>query len=262
MAESLTTLPNSKAQLQERLQAGRITWAWPVIIVFARLIFAVLAQALVAGLFMLQGHPTPWQAAAPWWIVYGTLIDIGCLALLAWLARKEGFRLLDLISFQRQYLKRDLLLGVGLFVLVAILAVPWAAISGLLIYGATPAPLAFVPLPLWGALYSLLIWPIIWAIAEEMTYQGYVLPRLELLSGRAWLAIIVMSFGFGLQHTALPLMLDWRWAAYRFVTSLLVGIVMAIFYLRIRRLLPLIIAHWAANFVSVLMFVVLPLMTS
>jgi len=148
------------------------------------------------------------------------------------------------------------------FVLVAILAVPWAAISGLLIYGATPAPLAFVPLPLWGALYALLVWPILWAIAEEMTYQGYALPRLEVLSGRAWLAIIIMSFGYGLQHTALPLMLDWRWAAYRFGTSLLVGIVMAIFYLRVRRLLPLIIAHWAANFVSVLMFVVLPLMTA
>jgi hypothetical protein len=39
-----TELPNSKAKLQERLQAGRITWAWPVMIVFARLIFAILAQ--------------------------------------------------------------------------------------------------------------------------------------------------------------------------------------------------------------------------
>jgi hypothetical protein len=93
-------LPNSKAKLQERLQTGRITWAWPVMIVFTRLIFAVLAQALVAGLFMLQGHPDPWQAAAPWWPVYGTLIDIACLVLLARLARREGIRLFDLISYQ------------------------------------------------------------------------------------------------------------------------------------------------------------------
>jgi membrane protease YdiL (CAAX protease family) len=261
MKESLTTLPNSKAKLQERLQAGRITWAWPVIIVFARFIFAVLAQALVAGLFMLQGHPTPWQAAAPWWIVYGTLIDIGCLGLLVWLTRREGIRLFDLISFQRQRLGRDMLLGVGLIPLFIILAVAWGIIAGLLIYGATPAPAIMVPLPLWGTLYSLIVWPFIWAFAEEMTYQGYALPRLEVLSGRAWLAVIIVGFGWALQHSALPLMADWRFAVSRFGSSLLIGIVLPIIYLRTRRLLPFIFAHWAANFVSVLMSVVLPLMT-
>lgn len=56
---SAAELPNSKAKLQERLQAGHITWKWPVIIVFARLILAVLAQALVAGLYILQGNPAP-----------------------------------------------------------------------------------------------------------------------------------------------------------------------------------------------------------
>jgi len=258
---SETELPNSKEKLQERLQAGRITWRWPVIIVFTRLIFAVLAQVLVAGLYMLLGHPSPWQAAAPWWIVYGTLIDIGCFFLLARLACREGIRLFDLISFQRQHLGRDLLLGVGFIVLFLILAVGGGMTAGLLIYGATPAPATMVPLPLWGALYSLLVWPIIWAFAEEMTYQGYSLPRLEVLSGRAWLAVIIVSFGWALQHSALPLMLDWRWAVYRFGSSLLIGMVLPIIYLRTRRLFPFIIAHWAANFISVLMTVVLPIMT-
>jgi membrane protease YdiL (CAAX protease family) len=261
MNASVTALPNSKAGLQERLQAGRITWTWPVILVFARLVLAVLAQALLAGLFMFQGHPTPWQAAAPWWIVYGTLIDLGCLVLLAWLARKEGIRLFDLISFQRQRLGRGLLLGVGLFVVFMILALGGQKIFGLLIYGATPAPIPFGPLPLWGALYALLVWPILWATAEEMTYQGYVLPRLEVLSGRAWLAIIIMGFGWSLQHSALPLMLDWQWVTYRFASNIPI-ILIAIFYLRIRRLLPFIIIHWAANFAAVLGSVVLPLLAS
>ena len=256
-----TELPNSKAKLQERLQAGRITWKWPVIIIFARLIFAILAQGLIAGLFMLQGSPTPWQAAAPWWIVYGTLIDIGCLVLLARLTRREGIRLSDLLSFQRQHLGRDLLLGLGFIILYIFLATIGGIFSGLLIYGAAPAPAIMVPLPLWGTLYSLIVWPILWAFAEEMTYQGYALPRLEVLSGRAWLAVIIVGFGWALQHSALPLMADWRWAAYRFASSLLIGIVLPIIYLRTRRLLPFIIAHWAANFVAVLMTVVLPQVT-
>ena len=258
---SATELPNAKAKLVERFQAGRITWQWPVIFVFLRLILAIFAQALVAGLFMLQGHPTPWQAAAPWWIVYGTLIDIGCLVLLARLTRREGIRLIDLLSFQRQYLGRDLLLGLGFIILYIFLATIGGIFSGLLIYGAASAPAIMVPLPLWGTLYSLIVWPILWAFAEEMTYQGYALPRLEVLSGRAWLAVIIVGFGWALQHSALPLMADWRWAAYRFASSLLIGIVLPIIYLRTRRLLPFIIAHWAANFVAVLMTVVLPQVT-
>ena len=261
MNESVTVMPNSKEKLQGRIQAGRLTWKWPVIIVFARLILAILAQALVAGLYLLKGHPTPWQAAAPWWIVYGTLIDIGCFTLLARLARQEGIRLFDLISFQRQRLGKDLLIGVGFIPLFIILAVAGGITTGLLIYGTTPAPATMLPLPLWGTLYSLIVWPIIWAFAEEMTYQGYALPRLEALSGRACLAVIIVSFGWALQHCALPLMSDWRWALYRFGSSLLIGIVLPIIYLRTRRLVPFIIAHWAANFVSVLMTVVLPMLS-
>ncbi len=255
-------LPNSKAKLQEGLQAGRTTWKWPVIIVFARLILAILAQGLVAGLFLLQGHPTPWQAAAPWWIVYGTLIDIGCFVLLARLARREGIRLFDLIGFQRQRRGRDLLLGLGFIPLYIILAVVGGIVGGILIYGSNPAPAVMAPLPLWGTLYSLIVWPIIWAFAEEMTYQGYALPRLAVLSRKAWLAVIIVGFGWALQHSALPLMADWRWALFRFGSSLLIGMVLPIIYLRTRRLLPFIIAHWAANFVSVLITVVLPLMSS
>ncbi|MBC8506639.1 MAG: CPBP family intramembrane metalloprotease [Anaerolineales bacterium] len=261
MNVTTAALPNSKAKLQERLQEGSISLRWPVIIVFARLIFAIMAQALVAGLFMLQGHPTPWQAAAPWWIVYGTLIDIGCFVLLARLARREGIRLVDLISFQRLRLRRDLFLGVGFIVLYLFLAIGGGILFGILVYGTDPAPAVMVPLPLWGTLYSLIVWPLIWAFAEEMTYQGYALPRLELLTKRGWLAILIVGFGWALQHSALPLMADWRWAIFRFGSSLLIGIILPIIYLRTRRLLPFIIAHWAANFVSVLMTVVLPLLS-
>jgi membrane protease YdiL (CAAX protease family) len=257
---SLNALPNSKAKLQERLQAGRIRWTWPVLIVFARLIFAVAAQSLVAGLYLLRGHPTPWQAAGPWWIVYGTLIDIGCLVLLAWLACREGIRLLDLVSFVRRRLGRDLLLGVVFIFLFVILAFGGGTIIGRLMYGGNPAPATMVPLPLWGALYGLVVWPIIWGIAEEMTYQGYSLPRLQILSGRGWLAVLIVCIGWAIQHSALPLMLDWQWMLYRFLSSLPIAIVLPIVYFRTRRLLPFIIAHWVADAGGVLMAVVLPLM--
>jgi hypothetical protein len=65
--------------------------------------------------------------------------------------------------------------------------------------------------------------------------------------------------GFGLQHIALPSILDGRYMFSRFLPSL-PGLLNAVVYLRIRRLLPLIIGHWAANFLSVLTLAVLPML--
>ena len=93
-----------------------------------------------------------------------------------------------------------------------------------------------------------------------MTYQGYSLPRLEILSGRGWLAVLIVGFGWAIQHSALPLLPDWQWAIYRFASSLPFSIVLPIVYLRIRRLLPFIMAHWAADLFFALTLVFLPLM--
>lgn len=259
MKTSAVQLPNSKTAIQQRLNSGRITWTWPSVMVFARLIFAVLAQALVAGIFAMQRHPTPWRAAAPWWTVYGTLIDIGCLALLVGLAHREGIRLVDLIGIERHKLRRDLLVGLGFTVLATVLGISGGVLSTLLIYGSSQAPPVMGGVPLWAAIYSLLVWPIIWGIAEETTYQGYALPRLEVLTGQGWPAVLIVGFGWALQHIALPLVPDWRFMLWRFASSLSISIVLPVIYLRTRRLLPFIVAHWATNFLSVLTLVVLPL---
>ena len=106
--------PNSRDALSGRLDAGTLTWRGPARMLFARAACAVGAQALVAAVFALRSSPTPWHDAEPWLPVYGTLIDAGCLALLWRLTRREGFRLFDLVGFERTRLVRDLLLGVAL----------------------------------------------------------------------------------------------------------------------------------------------------
>ncbi len=79
----------------------------------ARLAFAIAAQATVAFVFLIRGKAKPWLLAAPWWTVYGTLIDIGCLLALTYLMRQEGGRLLDLVGVQATRFRRDLLMGLA-----------------------------------------------------------------------------------------------------------------------------------------------------
>jgi hypothetical protein len=85
--------PNDREALLRRFDAGTLTWRGPASMLFARSTFAVVAQALVAAVFVLRSSPTPWRDAGPWLPVYGTLIDAGCLALLWRLTRREGIGL-------------------------------------------------------------------------------------------------------------------------------------------------------------------------
>ena len=163
----------------------------------------ILAQASVAGLYLLRHHPPPWPAAAPWWSVYGTLVDIGCLALMAGFLRSEGIGLRDLIGSIRLRGGRDIFVGIGWLAL----ALPFFTLAAQLgskgVCGSTqlylyPGLLAGRSLPLWAVIYSLSMWWIVWSPTEEMTYPAYTLPRIPALSGRAWVAIVVVAFWWAL----------------------------------------------------------------
>jgi membrane protease YdiL (CAAX protease family) len=130
-------------------------------------------------------------------------------------------------------------------------------IAGLAIYGdPSPTPASGLPVP--GLLYALIIWPTIWAFAEDNTYFSYSLPRLEALTGRPWLAVVVLSFFATLQHGFLPFRLDWQHFVYRFVSSVPIVIVLCLLYLRQRRLLPIHVIHWAGNVIGIIMLMITP----
>jgi hypothetical protein len=136
----------------------------------------------------------PWHDAEPWLPVYGTLIDVGCLVLLWRLTRREGIDLFDLVGFQRARLVRDALLGLALIPvsLVFIFAGTYAA--GWIVYGAPAPPYFLGGLPLPAAFYGVLVWPFVWGLTEQITYNGYLLPRFQILFRDTGVAIVVVAF--------------------------------------------------------------------
>ena len=192
--------PNSYEALLRRREAARLTWRGPALMLFARAAFAVGAQAVVAAVFALRASPTPWHDAEPWLPVYGTLIDAGCLALLWRLTRREGIRLFDLVGFERMRLVRDALLGFALIPVSLVFILGGVYAAGWLLYGALTPPYLFGPLPLPAALYGVLVFPFIWGLTEQMTYNGYLVPRFQVLCRSTSLAIVVVAFAWSLQH--------------------------------------------------------------
>ena len=248
--------PNSFEAVQTRLANGRIPSYGPILVLVARSAFILLAQGLVFLLFNLLKTPNASVVIRNWWPVYGTLVDIGCLCLLLWLTRREGIRLLDLVGIVKSRLKTEIPLGIGLFVVIFPVAIfGGGALAQLIVYGKLnpvfPEYTFNRILPLLALLYARLLWWPLWSATEEMTYNGYALPRLIAITKSRCLSVVIVAFFFALQHSFLMLA-GFQFGFYMFLTFVPLSIAMVLVYLRIRRLPPLIVAHWLMDLSNVL----------
>lgn len=250
--------PNSIPELAARIQSGHLTWLSPLLMTFIRLPLILLGHFLFLGYFTAIGQANPWASAVSLTNFYFPIVvDLSCLLLLARFTRREGMKLGNLIRFDRRRLQRDVLMGVGLFLLFLVLFWATSLVGGLVVYGSnlfsetgqSQTNSSFIQPPLWVLWWSTLVLPLSSGIVEEMAYRGYALPRLVALTQRTWLAVLIMSLGFGMQHLALPLV-SWQISLSRFISTFLLAPVFALIYLKQQRLLPLIIAHWGINFVG------------
>lgn len=253
-------VPNSRAALERRHAAGALTWAGPALMLFARPAFAVVAQGLVAALLAAQGSAAPWRAAALWFPIYAILIDAGCLWLLWFLTRREGIRLVDLIGFERARLGRDVLLGLLLILPSLAFILGGIASVSLLIYGEIRPPALTAPLPLPAAIYAVLAFPLLWGFTEQMTYNGYLAPRIQALSGSTVLAVALTALPWAFQHAVMPVTFDPDYVLFRMLSPIPFSIFVILLYLRVRRLLPFAIAHWLMDGAAAFAGSLLPLL--
>jgi hypothetical protein len=235
--------PNSREALLHRKKAGSLTWGGPALMLFARSVIAVVAQAVVAGLFSLRGSASPWRDSEPWLPVYGTLIDAGCLTLLWRLTRREGIGLFDLAGFARQRLVRDVLMGLAFIPIGLAFIFGGSYAAGWLVFGTVAPPVLLGNLPLPASLYGVLVWPFIWGLTEQMTYNGYLLPRFQVLSRNTGVAVVAVGLVWSLQHSFMPLTFDGRFMVYRLLAPIPFSILQALLYLRLRRVVPFAVAH-------------------
>jgi hypothetical protein len=213
-------------------------------------------QLSLAGLLLLGGQAaTAGQAldqVAGWWLVYAALVDLGTLAVIFWLLRR------DHRSYRRLLGPPTTAWQVALGAAGVVAAtVPAVVFSGQLtsaVYAdALPPMFAVVDLPPWTSVFSVLVVPLLAELAEPVAYLGVVLPRLEQRLGRPWPAAAIVVAVWAGEHACYPLLvhgggLDLGFAAYR-VGSVLPFLAAwtAAWYALGRRLLPIMAARWVFN---------------
>jgi len=255
-----TASPNAVAAITPRFADGRLTPRTVWLMLFLRWGLALGAQSVFAVGYLIAGATDPWDAAAAWWLTSFGLSEILNLWLLARLAKREGLRLRDLYTFgTRSTLKGDLLWLLGAFVVTAVAAsVPNTAIATWL-WGGTQqsADLTFRAIPVWAAWITVFGFPIVHALTELPTYFGYVMPRLEALVRRPWIAVVATALALSAQHVFLPLVFDWRYIVWRATMFLPLALWMAFVIRRRPTLMPYLVATHVLLDASLPIFVLL-----
>jgi hypothetical protein len=232
------------------------TSSWPWLMLPARLTLFAFFQLGIAILLALAGTEAAWPAAAAWWPITAVLANLVCIGLLRALFWREGLRYRDIFRIQRQTMKQDLPTILGTLILAGPIAFLPNMLTATWLFGDQQVALdLFIqPLPLRGFIAAALLFPVTIALAELPTYFAYSMPRLEVQTGRCWLAVLLPSLFLALQHCTLPLLFDGRFLAWRLLMfipfALFVGLL-----LRWRpQLLPyLVVVHGLMDLATVLM---------
>lgn len=100
------------------------------------------------------------------------------------------------------------------------------------------ATAAIVQVPLW----LFLLTPVVAGVTEEIIYRGYAIERLELLSGRRWLAGLIAGTAFLLTH--------WSWGGTQMIIVTFGALILTGLYVWRRDLLCCMLAHTAADLIG------------
>ena len=251
---------NSLPAIQERIREGKVTWTSTLIMTFVRCPLALLGVLVTYIFLSLQGNPHAFVLAVSTSLFHFTFANLICLWLLHWAVKQEGIRLRDLFGFQHRLLRRDILLGLALIVLMTLTFYVGLYLGLIVEYGfdftsrlasysqyySNPNPYG---IPLWYFWWGTVVFPLVNCWIEEMTFRGYAQPRLMALTNQPWLGILIMSIGFAVQHIAFVLY-TFQAVVGTVITFFVYGLVAGFVYLKQKRLLPLTIANWENDFVG------------
>lgn len=183
-----------------------------------------------------------WEESVKWWPMYVIAANVICFFFLRHLLQREGTGYLEFVRAGGKGKNfRDFIF----FLLVG----GFTAVIGLfgvsfLLYGGPPPELLMQSLPVWAAVTTLLLFPLTIALVEIPLYIGYCLPRLQARMESKYAPIGLTVFFLAFQHYVMPVSGDVKFMVWHFVSMIPISLAFTLFFLRTKRLLPLMMVHY------------------
>ncbi|MFN2198563.1 MAG: hypothetical protein ACK2UW_20755 [Anaerolineales bacterium] len=250
--------PNSRTALYQRATRGQLNLGLVLTILIIHPALSFIFQTGAALILAALRFPDPWQLAIQWYGVYGVVVDILSLLVMFAMLRLENTRPGDLIGYQAERLPIDFLLSLVIFLvyIVLVFLTRWL-LARVFLPGGIPPLLS--GLPLWAVLFTALVRPIFLALASQLIYNGYSLPRLEVLFGSTPAAWLLVWLVWTLGAAVMPFAFNPAATFYQLFNMLPQALMMVSLYLVLRRIFPLFIGQWVGMAFINYVVAVLPL---
>ncbi len=175
-----------------------------------------------------------------WWPVLCVFFNIITIFILIFVSKFEGTDYKSLIQFKKSQLNFKNISFITLLMLSV--GVGGLYLFGLFIYGHVPTIL-IQPIPIWIAAINIILLPVTIVFAELPLYFGFSFNKIKEQTGNKILAMSYIIFFYALQHSFIPLLFDWKYILFRFLSFLPLLIVLGILYNKKKALAPLMIGH-------------------
>jgi len=198
------------------------------------------ALFIIGGLIFAAITNQTLDESTKWWPVLCIVFNVITILVLVLVCKYEGSDYRDLINYKKGQLNfKNILL---IIILMLSVGVGGMYVFGLAIYGYVPTIL-IQPIPIWIAIINVILLPVTIVFAELPLYYGYSFNRIKENTGNIFLAMSYIVFFYALQHSFIPLLFDWKYMLFRFLSFLPLIIVLGIVYNKKRALAPLMIGH-------------------
>jgi len=198
------------------------------------------ALFIIGGLFFAAITNQTLDESTKWWPVLCIVFNVITILVLVLVCKYEGSDYRDLINYKKGQLNfKNIML---ITILMLSVGVGGLYFFGLAIYGYVPTIL-IQPIPIWIAIINMILLPVTIVFAELPLYYGYSFNRIKEKTGNIFLAMSYIVFFYALQHSFIPLLFDWKYVLFRFLSFLPLIIVLGIIYNKKRALAPLMIGH-------------------
>ena len=183
-----------------------------------------------------------------WWSVIVIAINFITLGILLWFCKVNRMTFSGLINYIEGSTRPPSVVWVT-FLFLAI-GMGGMYLAGYLCYGKFPylATIMIKPMPITFAIISFVLLPVTTMLAEDGLYLGLGVNQINC----KWIAILYPALFYALQHSFIPLIFDFKFMLYRFLSFLPLTMVLCWLYYKKRNPVPIMIGHFVINLATVI----------